>query len=338
MNQEITKNNISATYSSHDIAIMAYDAHLMLPYYIQESPLIEFIHTSLDGSKRTVLVKDETVQPGNSFKDRGAAYAVGRYVMNGIDSVITASAGNHGLGVARAAQYYDIESTVVLPSSAEDVKKNSMRELGANIIEISGDFLDAEVLARKLSTNSGSQLIHPFADPFVAAGQGSIAVELLKQIPNVSETYITVGGGGLILGFGSVIKHSPNNSLVIASQPIGANTFTKSYNRELISSTEYIDAEYGGLAVRKLDPRTFYLGSLVTDLCIQVTSLEVYKAIFEWRELTGRTLEPAAAVGLAASVKAPQFSESISSTIVTGSNASFLVNEKVNKLASENNW
>jgi threonine dehydratase len=340
MKQESTKNMQIEIYGLSEIITMAYDASSNLPGYIVNSPIIEYTFQDSDGLNRTVYVKDETVQPGHSFKDRGSAYAIGRYVLNGVESVVTASAGNHGLGVARAAKYYGIESTVVVPESSEQIKKDTIRELGARLIEISGDFSDAEFVAKSITGDRNIQLIHPFADPFVAAGQGSIAVEVLDQLSGDMESYVPVGGGGLLLGYGSLMKAYSKGNDIIGCQPKNANTYINSYSNNLITVGNDIDSEFGGLAVRNLDPRTFSLGTVVTDRCVELDSIDIYRTIHEWRERFGQILEPAAAVGLTASFKKSK--ESIDNkkivTIVTGSNSSKEVLKKVDKLAIENKW
>ncbi len=340
MKQETTEPKPIDIYGISDIATMAYDASLMLPYYISKSPLIEYTYIYEDGSEKLIFVKDESVQPGNSFKDRGSAYAIGRYVMKGVDSVITASAGNHGLGVARAAQYYNIESTVVIPENSEQVKKDLIRELGAKVIEISGDFSDAEFLAKSIANEGKSKLIHPFADPYVAAGQGSIAVELLDQLSGNIRSFIPVGGGGLLLGFGSVMKSYSKLNEIISCQPNSANTFTKSYVNGSITPSRDVDMEFGGLAVRTLDPQTYSLGSVVNDRCKILKPLQVFRAIHDWRILTGTFLEPAAAVGLAACLLSNNDARSdyAEVAIVTGSNSSNEIRKKVDRLAIENRW
>jgi len=340
MKQETTETEQINIYGISDIATMAYDASLMLPYYISKSPLIEYTYIYEDGSEKLIFVKDESVQPGNSFKDRGSAYAIGRYVMKGVDSVITASAGNHGLGVARAAQYYNIESTVIIPENSEQVKKDLIRELGAKVIEISGDFSDAEFLAKSIANEGKSKLIHPFADPYVAAGQGSIAVELLDQLSGNIRSYIPVGGGGLLLGLGSVMKSSSKLNEIISCQPNSANTFSKSFKNGLITPRRDVDMEFGGLAVRTLDPRTFSLGFVLTDRCKIIEPIQVYRAIHDWRVHTGTFLEPSAAVGLAACLLSNNESKGDASevVVVTGSNSSDEIKQKVDRLAIEYSW
>jgi threonine dehydratase len=325
----------------NDITALAYDAFLSLPEYIVRSPLEEYIHHNDDGTESVVYIKDETAQPGHSFKDRGAAYAIGKYVLMGARSVVTVSAGNHGLGVARAAQYYDIPSTVVVPKSSELVKKEAIRKLGSKLIEIDGSFSDAESVARSIAKDNKSQLIHPFADPFVAAGQGTIGIEVLEQLSDcTSKTFVPVGGGGLLLGYGSIMKNASNENEIVASQPIGTDTFSQSFKKGMLTDNYFVDKEFGGLAVSMLDSNTFVLGSAVTDYCVQVSPLTIFRTMYRWKKETGITLEPAAVVGLAASLEAVDrmTEEKKIVTILTGSNSSLEVNQKIERLAAKHQW
>ena len=160
----------------------------------------------------------------------------------------------------------------------------------------------------------------------------------MNELPSLSESYIPVGGGGLLLGFGSFVKSSNISSTIVACQPTGANTFTESFNKGFLMNSEQIDSSFGGLAVRNLDPMTFSLGKIVTDRCVQVSTLEAYKAIYDYKKITGITIEPAAAVGLAACVKSVHESTGVTVTVVTGSNSSFEIDEKIEKLAHDLNW
>lgn len=322
------------------VATMAEVAAYTLPYYVEKTPVVKFTQTLGDGSLQTVYVKDETQQPGRSFKDRGAACAVGEYAALGAESVLTASAGNHGMGLARAAQYYGLESTVVVPKSTEDVKKEAVSELGAELVEVDGDFSDAERFAMQLAKQRKAQFVHPFADPYVVAGQGSIAVELLGQLSSLTQACVPVGGSGLLAGVGSVLKNLKPQAVVMSAQVNTANTFSQSARAGRLMEAPSVDKRFGGLAVRSLDSHTFELARRITDLCVQVCPTKVFKTVYDYREATGVLLEPAGAVGLAVSraLWASCSPNEVVATVLTGANASPEVAEYVDQLADRHGW
>lgn len=326
--------------TNEDLAAMAEVAAHTLPDYIEETPVVGFTQSLGDGSLRTVYVKDETQQPGRSFKDRGAACAVGQYAELGVEAVLTASAGNHGMGLARAAQYYGLKATVVVPKSTEDVKKVAVTALGAELIEVEGDFNDVEGFARQLAEERQSQFVHPFADPYVIAGQGSVAVELLGQLPTLTQAYVPVGGSGLLAGFGSVLKQLRPEARIISSQVSTANTFTQSVSAGRLIDSESVDVRFGGLAVRTLDLCTFELAKRVTNACVQVCPDEVFRTVYEYRNATGVLLEPAGAVGLAAALamRASCSSNEVVATVLTGANASSATGGYLDELAVKYGW
>lgn len=322
------------------VATMAEVAVDTLPYYVEKTPVLSFPYTLRDGSSHTVYVKDETQQAGRSFKDRGAACAVGEYAALGAEAVLTASAGNHGMGLARAAQYHGLKSTVVVPKCTEDVKKEAVSELGAELVEVDGDFSDAERFAVKLAKQRKAQFVHPFADPYVVAGQGSVAVELLEQLPGLTQAYVPVGGSGLLAGMGSVLKNLKPRTVVASAQVNTANTFSRSVTAGRLLEAESVDTRFGGLAVRSLDAYTFELARRVTDYCAQVSPTKVFQTVYDYREATGVLLEPAAAVGLAACrvLTANCSPSEVVATVVTGANASPQVGEYVDELANRYGW
>lgn len=158
-----------------------------------------------------IHLKLECWQVTHSFKLRGAFNAVAA-----IDQgdrrrgVVTASAGNHGLAVAHAARVHDAAATIFVPASAPDTKKGRIRRLGADLREVDGNYDEAAVAAREHAAETGARLIHAFADPTVVAGQGTVALEILEDLPEVREIVVPVGGGGLAAGVGAAVAaHAP---------------------------------------------------------------------------------------------------------------------------------
>lgn len=154
-----------------------------------------------------VHLKLECWQVTHSFKVRGAFNAIAA-----LDDatrhrgLVAASAGNHGLAVAHAAALHDAPATIFVPASAPEAKKGRIRGLGAELREVEGIYDDAARAARSFARESGGRLVHAFDDPDVVAGQGTVAVEILEDLPGVREMVVPVGGGGLAAGVGAVLR------------------------------------------------------------------------------------------------------------------------------------
>lgn len=166
-----------------------------------------------------VHLKLECWQPTRSFKVRGAANAIGLLSAGErARGVVTASAGNHGQAVALAAQRHDVHATVFVPRTAPDTKKRRMRALGATLNDDAADYDVAESAARAFADRTDALLIHPYSDKAVVAGQGTLALEILEQLPNVQTVIVPVGGGGLIAGIGTVCHARASSVQIIGVQ------------------------------------------------------------------------------------------------------------------------
>lgn len=159
-----------------------------------------------------VHLKLECWQLTHSFKLRGALNAIGA-----LDDaarsrgLVTASAGNHGLAVAHAARLHDARATIFVPANAPQTKKTRIRRLGAELREVDGTYDDAAEAARRLAEETGAHPVHAFDDPAVVAGQGTLGLEILEDLPDVREVVVPVGGGGLAAGVGAALRaHAPN--------------------------------------------------------------------------------------------------------------------------------
>lgn len=172
------------------------DAELRIRRHIAESPLILSPRLSRQYGAH-VLLKDETVQVTRSFKVRGALAALSMPPLS--EPVVTASAGNHGLGIARAAQLLGREATVVVPHTASRTKVAALRRLAVNVVEHGTCYDEAEAHALELA-RAGARYVSPYNDPDVVSGQGTIALEILRRAPAPCTIVVGVGGGGLAAG------------------------------------------------------------------------------------------------------------------------------------------
>src|SRR5690554_6559712 len=175
-----------------------------------------------------VLLKREDLQPIHSFKVRGAYNRIVRLSPQERDSgVICASAGNHAQGVALAAQKLGLNATVVMPVTTPSVKVTAVRHLGGKVVLHGDTFEEAFAHASQLERKLGLVFIHPFDDPYVVAGQGTVATELLHQHPDDIEAIVVpVGGGGLAAGVATYVKFLRPDIRVIGVEPVDSASMT----------------------------------------------------------------------------------------------------------------
>lgn len=176
-------------------------------------------------SKRTggeVYIKPENMQVTGAYKVRGACYKVSTLTEEEkAKGLVTASAGNHAQGVAFAAQRAGIEATIVMPTTTPLVKVNNTKDYGAHVVLEGSCFDESAAVALKLSEEKGLTYIHPFNDLTVATGQGTIAYEIFKDLPDVDIILMPIGGGGLASGVSTLTKLLNPNVKVIGVEPVG---------------------------------------------------------------------------------------------------------------------
>ncbi len=247
-----------------------------------------------------VHLKLEAVQPIRAFKVRGALNKLLRMSpRERAAGVITASAGNHGQGVAYAAQTFGVPATVYVPENANLLKVEAIRRLGARVIPAGRSYAEAFLEAIRAQADSGATFVHAFDDPDVIAGQGTIAVELLEQLPEFDSVLVPVGGGGLIAGIALYLKARRPSVRVIGVEPTGANGLIRSLAAGRPHSLERVDTIADGLAASGPGRLNFEIARTAVDSMIQVEEDEMLRAIrlyFEWEHLLA---EPAGAAALA---------------------------------------
>ena len=176
----------------------------------------------------SIFLKREDLQPVHSFKLRGAYNKISQLPQSELQNgVIAASAGNHAQGVAYSAQKLDISATIVMPITTPDIKVTAVKQLGARVILFGDTYDEAYDHALEIANQKKSIFIHPYDDPLVIAGQGTIAVELLADCPNMDYVFVAVGGGGLIAGVASYIKSINPNIKVIGVEPDNSACMTQ---------------------------------------------------------------------------------------------------------------
>ena len=189
-----------------------------------------------------VYLKPENMQKTGAFKIRGAYYKISTLSEEDRQKgLITASAGNHAQGVAYAAREYGCKAVIVMPTTTPLIKVNHTKEYGAEVV-LCGDVYDeACQKAYELAEEKGYTFIHPFDDLDVATGQGSVAMEIIKELPFVDYILVPIGGGGLATGVSTLAKMMNPNIKVIGVEPAGANCMQVSLKNKKVTTLPYVD-------------------------------------------------------------------------------------------------
>jgi threonine dehydratase len=265
-----------------------------------ESPL-EPARRLSDRLGQRVLLKREDLQPVFSFKLRGAYNRMVRLTTDQrACGVIAASAGNHAQGVALAAGSLGCPAVIVMPCTTPETKVAAVRRLGADVVLHGDTYDEAQERARVLEAERGLTFIHPFDDPEVIAGQGTIGMEILRQCPHPPDAiYLAVGGGGLIAGVGAYVKALWPQVEIIGVEPVEADAMTRSLAAGERVRLDRVGLFADGVAVREVGVETFRLCRQVVDRMVTVDTDAICAAIKDVFEDTRSILEPAGALALA---------------------------------------
>ena len=248
-----------------------------------------------------VLLKREDKQPVFSFKLRGAYNKMANLAPEALArGVISASAGNHAQGVALAAQRLGTRATIVMPVTTPRIKVAAVAARGAKV-ELHGDsYHEASLHAKSLMKKHGLTFVHPYDDPLVIAGQGTIGVEILRQHPHpIDAIFVPVGGGGLVSGIAAYVKRVAPRTKVIGVQPVDSAAMRESLREGRRVTLPHVNLFADGVAVRQVGTETLRLCRELVDDMVLVDTDEICAAIKDIFEDTRTVLEPAGAVALA---------------------------------------
>jgi len=268
--------------------------------FLSPTPL-QYSRAFADKASCHVHIKVESIQPIRAFKVRGALNKLSRMTdRERAAGVITASAGNHGMGVAYAAATFKTPATVYVPETANPHKVEAIRRLGATVVAAGRDYSGAYLEAMNEQRAGGATFVHAYDDADVIAGQGTIGIELLRDLEDFDTVLVPVGGGGLIGGIALYLKAKKPRIRVIGVEPTGADAMYQSLESGHIVTLEHVGTIADGLAASAPGRITFELASRYVDSVIRVEETEMLRAIrllFEWEHLLA---EPAGAAGFAA--------------------------------------
>ena len=248
-----------------------------------------------------VYIKPENMQVTGAYKIRGAYYKISTLSQEEKErGLITASAGNHAQGVAYAAQAAGVKATVVMPTTTPLVKVNNTKDYGAQVILHGAVFDDAAELAGRLSQSEGYTYIHPFNDPVLATGQGTIAYEIFSDLPDVDIILVPVGGGGLASGVATLTKLLNPNVQVIGVEPTGAASMNASLEAGHIVTLDKVDTIADGVAVKTPGDKIFPYIQKNLDGIITIDDHELVDAFLDMMEKHKMIVENAGLLSIAA--------------------------------------
>ena len=254
-----------------------------------------------------VYLKYENLQRTGSFKIRGAYNKMLSIQKDERDSgVIAASAGNHAQGVALAANEAGVDAKIVMPEDAAISKVEATSEYGGDNVEIvlhGVDYEDAYEHARDLEKKEGRTFVHPFDDPYVQAGQGTVGLEILDELPDVDTVIVAVGGGGLATGVATAVKARSPDTRVIGVQAEGASSVKESLERGEVYERDSVSTISDGIATRRIAESTFEAIRERVDEVVVVDDDETANAMLRLLEREKTVVEGAGAVPVAAAIE-----------------------------------
>jgi len=267
----------------------------------QESPLERATILS-DRLHNRVFLKREDLQQVFSFKLRGAYNKIVRLTDREKQlGVITASAGNLAQGVALAAKQLGIKSSIVMGRNTPEIKVKAVKAFGANVILHGDSYDDAASHARELAKKKEYTYIHPFDDPDVIAGQGTIGMEIMRQLPDVDVVFVPVGGGGLIAGISAFIKYLRPLTRIVGVESEGSACMTAAFKkgRRVALAADELDLFADGTSVAQVGKETFRVAHQCVDEMVTVNTDEICAAIKDVFEDTRSIAEPSGALSVA---------------------------------------
>ena len=278
---------------------MILEARERLKGVAQRTGLVQFKALSDENSQ--IYLKTEDLQNTGSFKVRGAYIKIASLSAQEREAgVIASSAGNHAQGVALAARSFGVPATIVMPAGAPLSKVMATRELGANVVLHGKVYDDAYEHARQLQKETGATFIHPFDDPMVIAGQGTIGLEIMDDLPDVNTIVVPVGGGGLASGVAAAVKMLHPNVRIVGVQASGAAGMKASLDAGHVVALDSAKTIADGIAVKQPGSLTFDICRQYVDEVVTVDDDEIAQAILFLMERGKMVAEGAGAAPVAA--------------------------------------
>lgn len=279
-----------------------------------------------------VYLKTENLQKTGSFKLRGAYNKVNSLPEDKKKKgLIASSAGNHAQGVAYAAKELGIKATIVMPKNTPLVKVQSTKKFGANVVLTGDCYDDAYNEARRLEKEEGYTFIHPFDDPLVMAGQGTVALEILKELPETDIIIVPIGGGGLISGVAVAAKTLKPEVKIIGVEAIGAMAMKESFDKNDLVQLDCVDTIADGSAVKCPGQKTFDIVREYVDEIITVNDFELSEMVYTLMDKHKMVAEATGALSLAALRKLEVTGQKVACVISGGNIDVITISEIINR-------
>lgn len=259
----------------HDIAA----ARQRIAGKVRHTPMLPAtqMRNALDGLD--VTLKLESLQVTGSFKARGAMNKVLTLSPDQIaKGLVTASGGNHGLAMARTGFVAGVKTTIFLPSTVVPDKVAKLRGWNADVQIVGSVFDEANEAALAFARETGAAYVHPFSDPLVVAGQGTVGLEILEDMPDCDTVLIAIGGGGLITGVATAMKAARPNIRIIGIEPVGSPTIKASLDAGHVVSLEAVTTRVATMACRRTDEALFAQVHDKIDEMVLVSDAEIEEA------------------------------------------------------------
>lgn len=304
-------------------AKLVQDARENIKDVVLKTPLLYSpIFSNLSGNQ--VYLKCENLQITGAYKIRGALNKIRSLSDEEKEKgVVCSSAGNHAQGVAYAATLSHVESTIVMPETTPYLKVQSTKDFGGNVVLHGSCYDDAFKEATRIEKQNGVTFIHPFNDPDIIYGQGTVGLEILEDLPNLDVILCPIGGGGLISGVALYAKSINPNIKVIGVQAEGANAMERSFKSGALTSLDRVDTIAEGIAVKTPGDLTFsYIKKYVDDI-ITVKDSTIVDSLLILTEKHKLLAETSGAASLAA-LKKLNFKNKKVAAIISGGNIDML--------------
>lgn len=255
--------------------------------HVRRTPVIEVTATSEPPTQARLMLKLENLQVTGSFKARGATNKLLGLPTEAVArGIVTASGGNHGLAVARAARMAGVPARVYVPESTTAEKIAKLRRWGAQVTVSGVTWNDADTVAQKDATHSGAAYFHPFADPAVVAGQGTAALELLQDAPDIDTVLVAIGGGGLIAGMAVALKALRPDIRIIGIEPEGSPTLKASCDAGQVVRLDRITSRVATMSCAQTDSGVFDMIRAHVDEIVLISDADMEAAAaWAWFEL-----------------------------------------------------
>jgi len=302
------------------------EAQQMLAKYFPPTPLLKA--SSLSSGSAQVFLKNETALPTNSFKPRGAIYALTKNMQRrAVEEIVASSTGNHGAAVAFAAKTLGVKATIFLPENPNPVKRKKIEDLGARIVcNGSIDLAGASEAASEYARRPGVYFLNDATDPDLPAGPATIGLEIMEQLPDVSAVYVPMGDTALIRGIGAAIKQLSPSTRVIGVQAEQAPSYVLSWRAGRPIPTDTCDTIADGLATRTPELENVAAIREVVDEVILVSEKQMLHAIATLHRQENVLAEPSGAAATAAWLRAPLSGRNV--LLVSGGNVSDAVRQQ----------